>query len=53
MFSNNLPIYEVTSPGGRTTRITAKNSTSAKRQALRHWGMSNEFLDVCSAKKIK
>ena len=48
-----MNIYEVTSPGGRTTHILAKNSTSAKRKALRHWGMSNEIVDVCSTKKIK
>jgi hypothetical protein len=44
-------VYQVTSPGGRTTRIVAKNSTAAKRQALKRWGLSTEFLKDCSAKK--
>lgn len=31
--------YIVTSPGGREVEIEAKNSTQAKRQACKYWGI--------------
>lgn len=44
-------VYKVTSPGGRTTKVVAKNSVTAKK-ALKFWGLSTEFIKDCSAKKL-
>ena len=33
--------YIVTSPGGREVEIEAQNSTQAKKEACKHWGISS------------
>ena len=31
--------YIVTSPGGREVEVEAQNSTQAKKEACKHWGI--------------
>lgn len=33
--------YIVTSPGGREVEVEAQNSTQAKKEACKHWGISS------------
>ena len=49
--------YLVTSPGERTITVEAQNSTQAKKQACRYWGIKPSDpwcgLSAMTAKKIK
>ena len=46
--------YKVTSPGGREFTCIAKNSTDAKRQACKFWGIRvNDYWCGVSALKAK